>query len=269
MPACNEEKRIGETLKAYCEYFSCWDINPVEIIVAINNTTDSTENIVKDFEAEYPLLSHITLPGKGKGYAIIEGWRAALKDSLAIHDDFYIGFVDADNATSPEAFADLIVQLYTHKNEGLDGAIASRYVTGAVVNPRQTLQRIFVSRIFNVMIRGLLFLNYRDTQCGAKLFRREAVDYTLNDLGLTQWAFDADLLFQMKRQGFKVKECPTVWSDKAYSKINFMHAGPNMALAIIRLRLLYSPFKFIVRAYDIIMKKVRTCLNYLNNCLNF
>jgi hypothetical protein len=107
------------------------------------------------------------------------------------------------------------------------------------------------------MIRILLLLPYKDTQCGAKLFKREAVDNIWNDLGLTRWACDPDMLFQLKRKGYKVKEFPTVWSDKAYSKINFMKAGPKMALAIIRLRLLYSPFKFVVKAYDIIMKKVR------------
>lgn len=260
IPAYNEEKRISGTLKAYCEYFTnIYNLSHKtflpQIIVALNNTTDNTEKIVRRYEADYPLiLSHLNLPGKGKGYAIIEGWKEALKEA---EDEDFIGFVDADNATIPEAFMDLILKLNEYRC--FDGAIASRYIPGAIVNPKQTWKRVFVSRVFNKMIRALLWLPYKDTQCGAKIFRKKSIEAVWNDLGLTRWAFDVDLLFQMKRKGFKVREFPTLWSDKAYSKINFMTAGPRMALAIIRLRLLYSPFKFIVRAYDIIMKKVRAC----------
>ena len=69
-------------------------------------------------------------------------------------------------------------------------------------------------------------------------------------MGMTQWAFDIELLYLLRNQGFKVKEFPSVWSDKEYSTINFMKAGPWMALAVIRLRILNSPFKSFIRIYD-------------------
>jgi hypothetical protein len=95
---------------------------------------------------------------------------------------------------------------------------------------------------------------YHDTQCGAKIFKRKAIEKTCNEFGITQWAFDIDLLYKIRRAGFDVREFPTVWSDKQYSKINFMKAGPRMAMAIIRLRLINSKLKFLIRGYDILPK---------------
>ena len=91
---------------------------------------------------------------------------------------------------------------------------------------------------------------FRDTQCGAKIFRRQTLEKTINELGMTKWAFDVELLFKIYNKGFKIREFPTVWSDKQYSKINFAKAGPWMALGIIRLRIINSFLRSFIRIYD-------------------
>ena len=67
---------------------------------------------------------------------------------------------------------------------------------------------------------------------------------------MSQWAFDAELLYHLHKQGYKIKSVPTKWYDKEYSKINFWRAGPWMALGVVRLRLLNSNLKSFVRIYD-------------------
>jgi len=239
IPAYNEEKRILGTLDDYGSFFKKKYGKNFEIIVVLNGCSDDTLGIVKKAKKKYPQIKILNFKQAGKGFAIIEGFKAA-KGEL-------IGFTDADDATSAEEFNKLI-----EKIDRYSGIIASRYIKGAIVRPKQSIQRIVVSRIFNFMIRALFLMNYKDTQCGAKIFRKEAVKAVLPCLGITKWAFDVDLLYQMKRQGFKIGEVPTIWSDKEYSKLNFANAGPNMALSIIRLRMIYSPFRFIVRAYDLL-----------------
>jgi hypothetical protein len=96
----------------------------------------------------------------------------------------------------------------------------------------------------------MLGLGYKDTQCGAKIFKKEAVQKVLPQIRTNKWAVDIDLLYHLKKDGFKVLEFPTVWSDAEYSTLNVASAGPNMLLAVARLRLLYSPLKFIVSIYD-------------------
>jgi dolichyl-phosphate beta-glucosyltransferase len=95
---------------------------------------------------------------------------------------------------------------------------------------------------------------YRDTQCGAKIFTRKSIEKIIPKLGVTEWAFDVDLLYQSHKLGLKVKEHPTVWKDKEGSKINLKRSSLQMFLAVARLRLVNSglrifakPLKFLVR----------------------
>jgi hypothetical protein len=110
--------------------------------------------------------------------------------------------------------------------------------------------------MFNIFIRTTLMMSYRDTQCGAKLFKRQCIEKSLGDLKFSRWAFDIDLLYCVNKNGFKIKEVPTVWRDAEYSVINFYEAGPRMGLAIIRLRILNSPLKDFVRIYDKLVVKL-------------
>ncbi|HRZ85761.1 MAG TPA: glycosyltransferase [Candidatus Paceibacterota bacterium] len=253
IPAHDEEKRIGPTLEAYNKFFDgIEEIDKIikhekngfnyEIIVVVNNSIDKTLEIVEKLSKKQKgkKIKVLNFVEGGKGFAIIEGFKEAIK-----HKSKLIGFVDADMATGPDAFYDLVRNINNN-----DGIIASRYIKGSVVNPKQSFQRVVSSRLFNFWIRVLLILPYRDTQCGAKLFKRESITKVIDKLIITKWAFDVDLLYCMKKSKLKIKEFPTVWSDKEYSTINFKKAGPMMALAVIRLRLLNSPFSNIVKLYD-------------------
>jgi glycosyltransferase involved in cell wall biosynthesis len=244
IPAHNEERRIGPTLKEYSTFFEQIRKSKAnfdyEIFIVINNTKDKTESIVKAQSKLNKRVTYVNLPKGGKGYAVLEGFKYFEKEKFDL-----IGFVDADMSTRPEAYFDLVENI-----KGYDGIIASRYLKGSVVNPRPTLARFISSRSFNFLIRAILFLPYRDTQCGAKIFRRKALENTVPKITFSKWAFDVDVIYTLRKNGFRVKEHKTVWSDKAYSKINFMSSAPMMLLAIIRLRILNSPFKRFIRIYD-------------------
>ena len=243
IPAYNEEKRIKETLDSNLKFFKAIKKNKIldfEIIAVVNGSTDKTLGIVKELAKKNKELKYLNLKRGAKGYAVIEGFKEALKS-----DSSLIGFKDADMATSPEAFYELIKKINNY-----DGIIASRYVKGSIINPKPTLERIFASRIFNFMIKIILGLRFKDTQCGAKLFKRKALEKTISKLTFSQLAFDVEILYIMKKLGFKIKEVSTIWSDKEYSKVNFAKAGPVMLLAVIRLRILNSPFKSLIKLYD-------------------
>ncbi len=251
IPAHNEEQRIDKTLEEYELYFKervkKKEIDKFEIIVVANACKDNTVGVVKKAEKNFKEIKHLDFTQGGKGFAVLEGFKKALNGKSEI-----IGFVDADMATSPEAFFEL------YKNLGKsDGIIASRYLAGAVVEPKPTFQRIVASRVFNFLIRALLFLNYRDTQCGAKLFKRSVVEKIIPEMKITKWAFDVNLLYLCKRYGFKIKELPTTWSDKAYSKINLKKAGPQMFFSIVRLRMYYSPLRGLIKIYDSLPEKIK------------
>lgn len=238
IPAHNEEHRIGCMLDRYLPFFSGRYGADVEFIVVINGSTDDTGGVVGARQAHYPALRILVEPQPiGKGGALMMGFREARGD--------LVGFVDADGSTPPEAFQDLV------DNIGDAGVIiASRWCAGAQVSPRQPLDRRLSSRAFNLITRILFGLRLTDTQCGAKLMQRRALQAVLPVLGITRWAFDVDLLFQMRRAGYKISEIPTVWHDVAGSKIQIGKASTEMILALTRLRLIYSPFKWVVSLYN-------------------
>jgi glycosyltransferase involved in cell wall biosynthesis len=237
IPAYNEEKRIGRTLDSYSKFFSK-NIKDFEIIVVLNNCKDNTLKIVKEFIKKNKKIKYLNFKEAiGKGGAILEGFKIAKGD--------LIGFIDADMATPPDAFYDLIIKINSYH-----GIIASRWIEGSKIGEKQPLMKRIGSRGFNFLTKILLNLNFNDTQCGAKLFKKNVIKKILNEIGITKWAFDVNLLYSIKRKGYKIKEIPTEWNAVGASHFNLVKAMPEMFLGLLRLRLIYSKFKFIVKIYD-------------------
>lgn len=244
IPAYNEEKRIIKTLNSYYNFFSK-KLKNFEIIIVPNNCNDRTPEISYKFSKKHKNCVSYNIPYfVGKGGAVIEGFKIAKGK--------YIGFVDADMSTKPEAFYELFLNM-----DNFNGIIASRWMKDSIVSPKQPLMRRIASRGFNIIIKVLFGLKVNDSQCGAKLFKRKELFEVIPRLSTTRWAFDVDLLYQFKRNGFKIKEIPTVWKDEANSKLNVKKASIEMFLAVSRLRLVYSPFNFVVKAYDKIVKWIK------------
>ena len=237
VPAYNEEKRIGRILEEYCKFFRKKK-EPIEIIVVLNACKDNTLKVVKGFQKKFKEIRFLNFERGGKGFDITEGFKEALKK-----DSELIGFVDADMATPPRAFYGLIRNIKSY-----DGIIADRWDKRSYVDP-QTLFRRFLSRGFNIIVRSLFLFNHRDTQCGAKLFKRNLLEKIVPVLGASEWSFDIDLLFYARKENAKIRSIPTMWADKTGSKINLKKTPLTMFLSVIRLRFIYSPFDFVVRFY--------------------
>jgi glycosyltransferase involved in cell wall biosynthesis len=244
IPAHNEEQRIGKTLKDYITFFQKKYRKDFEIIVILNGCTDNTLETVKKASKKYKQIKYLDFKQSGKGFAIIEGFKVAKGD--------LIGFVDADCSTKPEAFYDLVMNIKSY-----GGIIANRWMRESRVYPKQPLIRRIASRTFNVLVRVLFGIRSEDTQCGAKLFKKDAIKRILPGLGITAWAFDIDLLYRLKEQGYSIKDIPTTWSDKGNSRLNVGKTSFQMFLAVIRLRLINSPFRFVVRAYELLPENIK------------
>lgn len=238
IPAHNEEVRLPAVLASYARYFASRLGDAVELVVATNHCDDDTVGVAKAVANDYPQIKVLEEKRRiGKGGAVIMGVKAARGD--------WIGFVDADGATAPEEFD----RLY-QAAQNADGVIASRWMPGARVTIHQKRVRLLASRLFNMFIRLLLGLKYKDTQCGAKIFRADAWRHIMPYIGITRFAFDVDLLFQLKRHGFRVIEEPTVWHDVAGSTVQVFQSSLDMFLAVVRMRLLYSPLRFVVPVFN-------------------
>jgi glycosyltransferase involved in cell wall biosynthesis len=234
IPAYNEEGRIGPVLRAYADYFSRHYNGKFQLIVVLNGCRDHTRGVVEAVAAEYPVVGLVEYPEPiGKGGALIEGLKLAPLTDL-------VGYVDADGATEPPAFLDLV-----RRWREADCVIGSRWVPGAVLHRMQSGQRRFASRCFHFIVQIFFRMDIRDTQCGAKVMRRAVVEQIHSSLCIADMAFDINLLYLIKRHGFTVLEVPTEWTDKTGSKVALGRASLTMLLSVIRLRWIYSPLKWL------------------------
>lgn len=234
IPAYNEADRIEPVLREVVGYFEANYDGKFSIVVILNGCRDNTLDIVKRVAAGHPAISWENHPAPiGKGGALIEGMKLAPKADL-------IGYVDADGATPPRAFHELIK--LTSK---ADCVIGSRWLPGAVLHQAQPLLRRFTSRCFHLVVESFFWMHIKDTQCPAKVIRREVAERINPQLRIADLAFDVNLIVAAKRAGFSVLEVPTEWTDKAGSKVtaSLFRSSLTMFLSVLRLRLIYSPLQ--------------------------
>ncbi|MGA2179601.1 MAG: dolichyl-phosphate beta-glucosyltransferase [Verrucomicrobiota bacterium] len=231
IPAYNEERRIEPVLRDYAQFFGKNYSGKFQLVVVLNGCTDNTIGVVRRVAAEFPAVLRV-LEFKepiGKGGALIEGLKLASFGDL-------IGYVDADGATPPRAFLDLI----RHIGDA-DCVVGSRWLPDSVIHQSQTGDRRFASRVFHTIVQLFFRLNIHDTQCGAKVMKREAVEKIHSNLRIADMAFDINLLVSLKRAGFRIREVPTEWTDKAGSKVHLFRSSLTMFLSVVRIRLIYWP----------------------------
>ena len=231
IPAYNEERRIEPVLRDYASYFQQNYQGKFQLVVVLNGCRDNTLGVVQRVAAEYPAVTWLEFKEAiGKGGALIEGLKLATTTEL-------IGYVDADGATTPAAFHELVKRM-----DGTDCVIGSRWLPDSVLHQEQSHKRQFASRVFHKIVQILFWMDIRDTQCGAKVMRCEAVKKIHSSLRIADMAFDINLLYSLKRAGFRITEVPTEWTDKIGSKVRLGSTSLTMLLSAIRIRLIYWPW---------------------------
>ncbi len=201
IPAYNEAERIPGMLESYARTFP-----EAEILVVPNGCTDDTATVVRKLAIAHPnIIVQEIRETVGKAVAVRTGWEHAHGEWLA--------FVDADGSTSAAEF-----QRILQARDSADGVIASRWKRGANVENRTALREL-ASYLFAVIVKLLFWLPYRDTQCGAKVFRRSFITPYLAHARVTNMAFDVELLLLMRAQRARIIEFPTHWVDSSDSAV--------------------------------------------------
>lgn len=224
IPAYNEGARIGATLDRVLAYVheQGWD---AEVIVVNDGSRDKTAEIVQSFAAKDPTLRLIDNPGNhGKGFSV----RAGMLDARGR----IVLFSDADLSSPIEES----LKLFAALESGADIAIGSRWLRAELQTQRQPLHRQLFGRIFNILLRTTLGLQYADTQCGFKAFKRAAAQAIFPWQKIERWGFDPEILFLARKFGFKVQEIPVAWGHSGGARINPLIDGARMFQEMLRIR---------------------------------
>src|ERR1700679_3311181 len=224
IPAYNESVRIRPTLHALLRHVQeqNWD---AEILVVNDGSTDDTAQIVREFGKACSQVLLVENPGNhGKGYSVRNGMLHARGDICL--------FTDAD-LSSPISEAQ---KLFDAIAAGADIAIGSRWLRADLQTERQPLYRQLFGRIYNPVLRIFLNLNFVDTQCGFKAFRREAAQRIFPLQRIERWGFDPEILFLAKRAGLRVEEVPVLWAPSEGTRLHPFRDGLRMFLEAVRIR---------------------------------
>ncbi|MDP3792694.1 MAG: glycosyltransferase family 2 protein [bacterium] len=208
IPAYNEDKRIGETIKSIDEYLRRQNYE-YEIIVVNDGSNDGTVRLVRDLEPEIKGLRLIdNKENHGKGYVVKQGMLES-KGDLRL-------FTDADNSTSIEH----LDQFIPYINEGYSVVIGSIAVKGhKVASGSEPLWRRVFGKLGNLFIQLMAVPGIYDTQRGFKLFTAKAVLDIFPKLTINRWGFDIEALALAKKFGHKIKELPVDWKNDPNSTV--------------------------------------------------
>ena len=224
LPAYNESERVAATLEkilAHSEQRG-WK---TEIIVVNDGSSDDTARLVSGYAARHPGVRLLDNPGnRGKGYSVRNGMLHATGDILL--------FSDAD-LSSPIVEAD---KLFAAIAAGADVAIGSRWLKAELQTKRQPLHRQVFGRAFNLALRIVLGLDFKDTQCGFKAFTRDAAQKLFTLQKIERWGFDPELLYLARTLHLRVVEVPVTWSHREGTRINPLRDGIRMLGEMLTIR---------------------------------
>ena len=224
IPAYNESARLRATLDKVLTHIERhgWD---AEILVVNDGSTDDTAQIVETYAAQSRAVRLLENPGnRGKGFSVRNGMLHANGELIL--------FSDAD-LSSPIEEAN---KLFAAIQAGANIAMGSRWLRAELQTQRQPIHRQLFGRIFNLALRIILGLQYRDTQCGFKAFTRRAAHLIFPLQHIERWGFDPEILYLARKFGLKVEEVPVKWAHRDGTRINPLRDGIRMFGEMLRIR---------------------------------
>lgn len=232
VPAYNEAARFPTTLPQLASF--CKRFQQAEVIVVDDGSTDQTAQLVEDFARDYPYFRVVKNPGnRGKGYSVRHGVQQS-------HGDWILS-TDAD-LSSP---IDEVRTLWAAADRAnAQVAIGSRALDRSLVGVHQPWVREMSGRAFNVVMRLATGLPFLDTQCGFKMFRRDAAEVIFTRQKLDGFGFDVEDLVIARIHGIKVVEVPVQWNNVEGTKVGTLNgARAFWDLALVRWNQLRGCYK--------------------------
>ena len=230
IPAYNEERRLPRTVLETLQHCTTQNLN-FEIVIADDGSRDQTLMLARLFEESDARVRALSCPHLGKGAAVRMGMLNAR--------GHFVLFMDADGATPLTEISKLTAAL----EAGNDVAFGSRalHVTEDV-KVKTSLHRRIIGRVFALFVNLIAIGGIADTQCGFKMFRREAAQAIFPLQKTPGFAFDVEILFLARKLSFSIIEVPVNWVAQPGSKVNLVSDSMKMLWDITQIRWMHRKF---------------------------
>jgi len=222
IPAYNEEKVIKRSIKKIVKYCSS-HFEDYEIIVVDDGSVDNTRQLVSKLISKNPRIKiNKKRSNRGKGYSVKEGVLMASKELVL--------FTDADLSTPIEELDKFLPHISSY-----DIIIAERTKKELLLK-RQPFYRELSGMVFNLILRILFKIPFKDTQCGFKLFKKEAALRLFKNLQTPGFAFDVEVIMRAIMLNYKILSIPVIWENDEQSKVKLFKDSFKMFFEIMKLK---------------------------------
>lgn len=210
IPAYNEETRLPATLDRILEYLRGQEWAFIEVLVVDDGSKDGTAEIARQYRSRAAAVQLVSNPGnRGKGYAVRNGMLKA--------KGVWRLFTDSDLSAPIEELDKLFAA--AEKEKALV-SFGSRALDRSLVSVHQPWARELSGRVFNLVMRLVMRLPFRDTQCGFKLYHAEAAAKIFSRQRLDGFGFDVEDLFLARKLGLKAVEVPVRWANVEGTRVS-------------------------------------------------
>ena len=223
VPVYNEERRLPallETLRRDADAIAARaGLVLGEVLVVDDGSRDGTADVLTSADDLGGRFSVDRFPSnRGKGAAVRAGMLRATGDVALM--------TDVDLSTP----LDELVGLAAKIDAGADVVIASRALRDSEIVVRQPRHRELMGKAFNVIVRTVTRVPWKDTQCGFKLFRLSTSRRIFELQHVDGFAFDMELLVLARRLDLRVAEVPVRWIDNPDTRVGLVTSSTRMAL---------------------------------------
>ncbi|MFT4201633.1 glycosyltransferase [Gordonia sp. (in: high G+C Gram-positive bacteria)] len=222
VPVFNEQATLDRSVRRLRAFLADQLPYSFRVTIADNASSDATPVIAVELAAEFDDVRVCQLEQKGRGRALHDVWL----DS----DSPVLAYMDVDLSTDLHALLPLVAPLVSGHS---DIAIGTRLSRGSRVvrGPK----REFISRCYNLILRGALAARFSDAQCGFKAIRADAARALLPLVKDTGWFFDTELLVLAERSGLRIHEVPVDWIDDPDSRVDIVATAAADLKGVARL----------------------------------
>ena len=241
IPCYNEEVNIQKGVLDKIGNYTQNDQRFSEVLIVDDGSSDSSKAVIKNkYLKTYPKFHLVQNSHQGKAFAVLTGINQAKGD--------YVIFTDIDLATPIDEVEKLIVKI----KEGGQIVIGSRNNsrTGAPLMRKIMAKGFIFIRNIIIGLKGI-----KDTQCGFKLFEKQAALKIIDKLQVfhdkriaidssVSAGFDIEFLFLFQKLGYKIIEVPVIWRHVETKNVNFIRDTIETLVDIFKIKLLDSQGKY-------------------------
>jgi glycosyltransferase involved in cell wall biosynthesis len=223
IPVLNEAHVLEQSTLAVRDFLAhhpAWDWR---IVIVDNGSTDGTDRVARSLAARFLDVRFLQLPQRGRGRALRQAWTQSDADVMC--------YTDVDLSTDLAALPVLVQAVVS---EGYDLGTGSRLLPQS--RTTRSFKRELISRMYNLLVKAVLWTSFSDAQCGFKVVSRRVVAEIVPQVEDQSWFFDTELLVLAEKQGYRLKDLPVRWVEDDDSRVKIVKTAWEDIKGILRLR---------------------------------